>query len=463
MLMTRIFLWLFLFALLVACSGGGGEDVCEDVTCSGHGTCTVSDGAALCDCDEGFRVDSAGTGCVLDVDDPCRDITCSGLGRCRVDGENNPYCECQGGTYPTSDGLDCVTASCTEDCGDMGCCGDHCCVVRPSNATSLGRIESTGLNPSPSGTFDTDTDCNAGSALGDCELIEAVSVCVCRVDSLQVGGSLRLVGSAALAVLASDSISISGTLDMSAHGDVGGAGARVQAVGAGTWYGGRGGSCGTAGGSSGEAPGCAADMQPLVGGQFGQNGCGDQAGGGSGGGVQLSAVTRVTISGTILANGAGGQGGQGLDDELCIGGAGGGSGGTIVLEAREVVVTGAIWANGGGGGGGGNNHGASGGDGADATASMNSAIGGAGRDGLGCALYEDIEGGEGGSGAAGTSQASDGESYDHNMCMLEPQPYVGGGGGGGGFGRIRINTLDSCDCASGTFSPAPGEGFLQKD
>ncbi len=43
---------------------GGGQDPCEGVDCSGHGTCHVQDGQAVCDCEDGFL--AQGLSCVAD-------------------------------------------------------------------------------------------------------------------------------------------------------------------------------------------------------------------------------------------------------------------------------------------------------------------------------------------------------------------------------------------------------------
>jgi hypothetical protein len=333
----------------------------------------------------------------------------------------------------------------------------------PSNHEDFGELEQTGINRTTSGAFNTSDDCIVGSTLGDCELIElsgSPDVCVCRLDSLTVSGTLTVTGEPALAVLAWDSVTIGGTLDISARGSSSGPGADIQTEAATSWLGGRGGSFGTLGGSSGVPLRGTERMVPLMGGQSGQAGCGDRLAGGAGGGVQFTAANVIQVNGLIDASGGGGQGGiAGDHPEKCVGAAGGGSGGGILLEAPTVTMAGQIYAHGGGGGGGGNNRGSSGGDGQDATCSMTPAPGGAGRDGASCALYEAIEGGDGGLGSVGDQPGSNGEAYDQNMCEPD-QPFVGGGGGGGGSGRIRINTIDPCDC-SGTLSPTHTVGFVQ--
>lgn len=47
------------------CTGAGcATDLCAGVTCSGHGTCTVSEGAAKCNCSAGYH--AVGLTCVAD-------------------------------------------------------------------------------------------------------------------------------------------------------------------------------------------------------------------------------------------------------------------------------------------------------------------------------------------------------------------------------------------------------------
>jgi len=457
-----------MFCLLVsmlclgACSGGGSAgNPCEGVDCSNHGTCESVGGEAHCNCEWGWKTSADGKDCIPEDGDACTGIDCSGHGDCRVDADEQPYCVCDANYWPTEDQLDCIDKnSCTVDCGDIGCCGTRCCRALPSNSEYFGELQQIGGTESASGSFDTEEDCTAGSKLGDCETVDIsgqTGVCVCRVDSLTIS-SLTVTGPRLLAVLAWDSVSISGTLDISGRSDPG-PGAANQTP-ANSWLGGAGGSLGTAGGGS-PGPRGDARLVPLFGGENGQDGCGDRFGGGGAGGIQITAGESITVGGTILALGGGGLGGAaGERPDKCSGGGGGGSGGAVLLESKTVTVTGAIWAHGGSGGGGGNSLGASGGDGQDATASMTPAQGGAGRDGAGCALQGNIEGGDGGDGAVGNNPGENGEDPDENQCPDPPSPYVAGGGGGGGSGRIRINTLSGCSC-NGTISPAYSPGVLQ--
>ena len=457
--------WFFLLALslvLVACGSSGGSDPCDGWTCSEHGTCKVTDTKAKCDCDPFYEPSEDGTECISTVNDPCAPYDCSGHGRCRVDGEKNPYCECDNGWAQSGDKLDCIENNCQDDCGIMGCCGTSCCKAAPSNSDVIGTIEDNGVSKNASGTFDTDNDCVSGSTLGDCELVtvaNGVDICTCRLSSLTIGSSLRVTGSAALAILAWNTIDISGVVDMSANSSTSGPGAIAQQdQEAAKWRGGKGGSNGTAGGNSADSP-RSATLVPLEGGQAGQDGCGGRAGGGGGGALQLVAGDSITINGSIHAGGGGGAGGQYDPDDQCIGGAGGGSGGSLLIEAPNVSYSGVFYANGGSGGGGGNNTGQEGEPGRDAQSSSEPVQGGQGRDGASCALYGAIEGGDGGAGSSGDSKGGDGQDYDSNQCP-DLFPYVGGGGGGGGAGRLRINTREDCQC-TGIFSPSPSYGYLK--
>lgn len=56
---------LLALAACKASSGGHGNDPCAGVTCSGHGTCSATDGAAACSCGAGYH--AAGFSCVKDA------------------------------------------------------------------------------------------------------------------------------------------------------------------------------------------------------------------------------------------------------------------------------------------------------------------------------------------------------------------------------------------------------------
>jgi hypothetical protein len=120
-------------ALLVlvssACGGGGkGGETCDGVTCSGHGTCEVVDGEAVCVCDAAY----AGEACEAcangyqdnDGDGTCRHscgtagLTCGAHAHCD-DASGTAACVCDDG-YVDHDGV------CGETCGTAGLtCGAH--------------------------------------------------------------------------------------------------------------------------------------------------------------------------------------------------------------------------------------------------------------------------------------------------------------------------------------------------
>jgi hypothetical protein len=263
-------------------------------------------------------------------------------------------------------------------------------------------------------------------------------------------------GAAALAIVSSADVSLSGTIDLqdgcSTATLPAGAGAGGTATdGGGTGAGGLGstdiggkssgggggghGDVGGAGGASMVAAGRAGAMfgdlsvEPLVlegGGGGGAGGAGG-AGGNGGGALQIAVNGTLTLKGTIHAGGCGGDGGGASGS-----GGGGGAGGAILLEAAHVVMVGGsvVAANGGGGGAGGGT-----GAGADATASNGPAAGGSGV-------------AQGGSGGATGSTAG----------KTAPTGTKLSGGGGGAVGRIVIKTRDgSVDDQGAVWSPALGD------
>ncbi len=185
-------------------------------------------------------------------------------------------------------------------------------------------------------------------------------------------------------------------------------------------------------GGSGGGPGAAGDS----------GGCTFSRGGGGGGAVQLSTLGTLTVSasGVISANGAGASSRRFSDSRGLIGGAGGGAGGRIVLEAKSVVVDGQLVANGGGGGialveGEDDSNQAGGINGQHGLVSASPAAGG-----------ESSAAGNtsrGGAGGAGDQAPTTGENL---------------GGGGGSAGRILFRAVDN-PSISGLISPT-GEGFF---
>lgn len=283
------------------------------------------------------------------------------------------------------------------------------------------------------------------------------------VDSLNlVGGSIRVRGKRALAIVAKGEISISGVIDGSGGlnactstytyntcgGPGGYDGSTKNQDGLGPSYGqgnqawasgaGGGGNGGNGGNGAGAKPGKGGKMLGLVKGLlFGGSGGGGgdysfSEGGGGGGAIQIVSSTAIYIKGGgINVSGAGAV-------SYLAGGAGGGAGGTVLLEAPKVTIaTGAVVSANGGGGAGAD----SGKDGEDGSHSCIQAKGGAGSSSTGS------HGGKGGAGTtiSGENGIQGGSTY-----------Y--GGGGGGSAGRIVIYTT-SGKATLGTgcvVSPASG-------
>jgi hypothetical protein len=211
------------------------------------------------------------------------------------------------------------------------------------------------------------------------------------------GATVRARGKRALALVATETLRIDGTLSVSAIGATSGAGsvlagpgigaaarAPAGAVGLASAAGGGGGghatrgapggaatercdrtTCSVVAGAGGVAYGDAT-LAPLIGGAAGgRNGAGTitrrDAPGGGGGALQLVACGQLMLGATAVleANGGGGGGGvpaagAALNDGAGLGaGAGGGSGGVILIQARTATLSAAarLVANGGGGGG----------------------------------------------------------------------------------------------------------------
>jgi hypothetical protein len=265
-------------------------------------------------------------------------------------------------------------------------------------------------------------------------------------------GTVTVVGSAALIVIAADHIAIGGTLDAGAHLDQPGPGGSAPAQGDGVGgagertgsdrdSGGGGAGSALAGAEGGDAttnipfiadsdggvgggPHLDNQLPVLIGGSGGGEGSGCfGTPGGGGGAVQLTSATFIEVRGAVLAGGGGGGGGLGEGDDVgaCGGfgsGSGGGGGGAIVIQAPDADLSGDLSANGGGGGGGGGESGR-GGDGADGARGGILAPGGAGGGNLAA------DGGDGGVQDTDAQAGGDDDSGDGN-----------GGGGGGAAGIV---------------------------
>lgn len=268
-------------------------------------------------------------------------------------------------------------------------------------------------------------------------------LCVIAGTTVTAPGATRVTGTRPLVVVATDTMTIQGSLDASSAPGTAAAGANPAACAmAGTGAddtgggaGGAGGSFGAKGGDGGRgdennngnpagqaAGGIAAGPQisdvvrgGCGGGNGGDAGAGRGTGSAGGGVVYLIAGTSITIAtnGGVFAAGAGGGAGP-----ACGGGGGGGSGGMVGLDAPTITITGKVAANGGGGGGGGSSSTAAA-LGANGTTTMwnTRAAGGASPGGNG------VAGGQGS--AIGNLTGEKGTNGD-----------CGGGGGGGGVGVV---------------------------
>jgi hypothetical protein len=286
-----------------------------------------------------------------------------------------------------------------------------------------------------SGTINTDSDSRCESSQPTNWTPDQPAACFLygRDIVTNEGVPLSVSGSRPLVLVATNTISLAGPLDVASHiNGTDGPAANYSGCGPGTGAppgnkgGGAGGSFTSSGGNGGGTGGVAGAVLP--GGNALHGGCGggpgDASGGsqglpGDGGGVvYLVAAVSITIGAQIDASGAGAKGGSQTG-----GGGGGGSGGMIVMIAPMIDLTGAtIYADGGGGGGGGSGA-APGADGSDPLAAMA---------GLGGQEY-----GKGGTGY-----------HDSIAADVGGMPMFTGGGGGGGGGGAGYIVL------SGTVKPA---------
>lgn len=279
--------------------------------------------------------------------------------------------------------------------------------------------------------------------------------------TIEPSGELKVLGTRPLIIVASDTITIKGVVDVAADGPTPGPGGGQGGVAKMDGQGCGGGSKGTTGtldpigsgsggsyagiggkGNQNAKPACAATCgTALTGGSGGGGGDDDGGrGGGGGGALQLTAWKEIVVSGSLRAGGGYGEGGK---SPSCGGGGGGGSGGLLLLEAPVINLNKAtLVANGGGGGGGGGLTG-SGGNGQNGLASASSAAGGTGGGIVG-------GGGNGGGGASDSVlNGADGKAGSLSL-----------GGGGGGAGRICIRSRSGMADGKGTLSPSLTPGLM---
>lgn len=275
----------------------------------------------------------------------------------------------------------------------------------------------------------------------------APTIWVLRVKTLQINGTVSVVGERALAFVASDSITVAGSITFTGgractevqngDGAASGGGGGFGAVGGSGARGDMSSKAGSGGGVRGST-----NLIPLLTGCAGAPGSsfasGSVSGGKGGGALQLVAGSRIDVTGTVCAPGGGG--GIGIADT---GSGGGGSGGAILLEAPtvNVAVSATLAANGGGGGGSSGPFGVDGQPGGSSCVATAGGSGGAG----------DAPAGNGGNGGGGPAGAQAGQSG-----TVGTTTYAGGGGGSAG--RIRVNANDVT--LDGSTSPIVSQGIL---
>jgi hypothetical protein len=399
-------------AVFCGCSPyGGGDFACTtDPQCSGGGVC--ADGfCAFPDpgCESGFRYGE-------------------------LSGPNSR--ECTGAQMTGDDaGADAPSGHCYGT-GLVTACFDDV----PSGTRTFGNND----------TIDTDSDPMCATTTN------AVPACVIAAESITVeNGFWAATGSKPLVLVATQTISITGTLSVASLRQFNfvGAGADMPGCDAGTAptgsSGGAGGSFGGSGGNgaavgtSGTA-GAALAPAMLRGGCPGQDGADEAAptgpgtGGHGGGAVYLIADDSITVGGLVSASGAGGNGGA---NGAAAGGGGGGSGGFIAFDTPMLAITGNALANGGGGGEGSGNQ-STGVPGQDMSTATTAAAGGAGGSSFATV------GGDG-----SVAAQLDGES-GAAQCTGTCTTPTSGGGGGGGAGIIKLYRATSAS-GGGGISPPP--------
>ena len=413
-------------ALVTGCGGYGAEEF--------H--CSQTAAATQC-----------GPGGMCELDGFCSigESSCPS-GRKYTDHSGSLSGTCVGGGTPSEAGMDMMTP--TTDA--------RLCFGNAPFAICLAAAPAAPLVLSTTTPFNTDGSMCAATTSG------ATGYCVLAGSTISFtgSGSWRATGSKPLVLIASDSITVSATVDVSSHrivapatGPETGAGADfatcpAPATAPATGGGGGGGSfagmggagaaaarANSVGGSAGVATSGVTTLRGGCVGRDGEGGADRGIGGHGGGAVLLIAVNSINITATGGINAAGQGGRAGLQGST--GGGGGGSGGMIVLNAPSVTSAGLLLANGGGGGEGSGENGA-GQNGFDAT-SIAAAAGGN-------ALSN---GGDGGNGSAVDTA---GGGVNGSSGTITNNLRGGGGGGGGGAGII---VAPASATLGSQISPAP--------
>ncbi len=249
----------------------------------------------------------------------------------------------------------------------------------PNAFTSLGSF-----NPGSNVSVNTDTLAMSGGATFTGVTSGNIAVFTFTTVNLSAGITITVTGSRAFALLSRGTMSIAGTVDVSASGNTRGAGGHNgnassaggfgsgPGAGGGDSQGGGGAGFGNVGGSSstgsiaGPAYGNLAVL--LEGGSGGGRGTffptTSGAGGGGGGALELGALGSLTLQGSAVLRANGGNGANHTTGSDGDGGGGGSGGGLYLHGAPTDLLSGAqLRANGGNGGNGRNGVGGGGGAG----------------------------------------------------------------------------------------------------
>lgn len=454
-------------AIAVACSGkdpnackvtcSTDTDCPKGQTCGAVGRCTSGD---TCSCTPGeFHDCLSGAARVCNAKGDGFDMQDCGApgcnvqaGRCNACLADTIGCSADSGSVDQcgSDGLVSQSEACAAGCAAGSASGDpaRCRHIQPmwlpSICDDLATMPQASLG---SATLDTTQDATCtGGAVGS----GSTAICVVRASKIDIA-DLKVTGSRAIAFVADDELTVSGTLDVSADGTTPGPGASYLGAGStssASYKGAGGGGFAQAGGAGGgDETGTVAGLpggpitsrptnMPFVGGAYGgTSSCGgtticrvngaDFPGGGGGGGALLIACRgSVSVTGLIDAGGGGGAGGGDHfpgSGNVQGGGAGGGTGGFVAFQGANVTITGKLYANGGGGGAGCGTDDCRGNPGSDGARSTAGAPGGV------------SAGNTNGGGIGGSATQTPGTGQ-----KTFSSASAGAGGGGGSMGRFQV-------------------------
>jgi hypothetical protein len=442
-----------------------------------------------------FPLQACAMGCAVGSDGVAACTACvPGASRCQ--GDQLTSC--------SADGANETTVTCKDGCdAALGLCVNA--VLKPANlaADACSTPGANDFDVQDHTSIDTDNDCAMVVQQG--QGLPAICVQKYRQIRVRQDAVLEVTGKRALLLIGTGAVRIEGTIDVSAHAAVAGAGAALGTAGVGQTAVGRakapmpmqfaepaanaaggGGGFGVPGAPGGGAAGdcgmmlpCAVAGQgganygdptlvPLQGGSAGGNNSASELStrrsdpGAGGGALELIGCDELQLdaSAILAANGGGGGGGnpgtQDSSSDTPGAGTGGGSGGAILIQARTLTVeAGALLvANGGGGGGGATRMSAKNSGSGNGNGDNGFASGEDGEDGQlgvepaagGKPAGTSLAGGRGGTRQAPTSGGS---------AMM---PMQAAGGGGGAAGRIRIDTATGSVAAELATSPAATTG-----